>query len=91
MLRVLFDEVLHIGPSDAFWTVAGRSKSVIQIIKLDVVFPLDGVVLVFGCGSAAKIERVVFWGTSPSIMYGTVLTCVGKSHLWRRRVSDGIG
>jgi len=55
MLCVLFDEVLHVSPSDTFWTVAGRSESVIQITELGVGFPLDSVVLVFGRGSAAKI------------------------------------
>lgn len=60
MLRVLFDEVLDVSPSDTLWTVTGRSKSVLEVIELGLMFPLDGVVLVFARGSAAKIEPVIF-------------------------------
>ena len=60
MLCILFDEVLHIGPSDTLWAVTGRSESVIETVELDVIFPLDGVVLVLRCGSTTKIERIVF-------------------------------
>jgi len=62
VLCVSFDEVLHICPSDAFWTITGCGKLVIEIIRLGMIFPFDGVVLVFCGGSAAKIERVVFPG-----------------------------
>lgn len=55
MLCVLFDEVLHVSPSDTLWTVTGRSESVLKIIELDAIFPLDGVVLVFGRRPAAKV------------------------------------
>jgi hypothetical protein len=75
MLCVLFDEVLHISPSDTLWTITGRSKSVIEIVKLAVILPLGSVVLVFGCGSAAKIECIVFWENKPSMIHGMVLVC----------------
>ena len=39
-------------------------------------FPLGGVVLVFGCGSTAKIERVVFWGSDLQL-------CVEGNHMHR--------
>jgi len=58
----LFDEVLHVSPPNTLWTVTGRSKSILEIIELGAMFPLDGVVLVFICGSAAKIERIFFRG-----------------------------
>ena len=86
----MFDEVLDISPADALWTITGRGESVIETVELGVVFPLGGVVLVFGRGSATKIERVVFRGNRPSITQGTVLTCVGISHL-SPRTSDGVG
>ena len=60
MRRVLFDEVLNASPLYALRTVTGRSKSVLETIELGVIFPLDDVVLVFGCGSAAKVERIVY-------------------------------
>ena len=75
MLCVLFDEVLHISPSDTLWTITGRSKSVIEITELAVILPLDSVVLVFGCRSAAKIECIIFLGNKPSMIHGMVLVC----------------
>ena len=89
MLRILFDKVLHVDPSNALWTITGCSESVIETIELCVIFPLDGVVLVFGCGSTAKIERVVFWGSDLQL-------CVEGNHMHREshlspRVSDGVG
>ena len=59
MVRVLFDEVLNVGPLYALWTVTGRSKSVFETIELGVILPLDRVVLVFSCGSTAKVEPIV--------------------------------
>lgn len=91
MLRILFDEVLHISPSSTLRTVTRRGKSVLETIEFDVFFPISGVVLVLGRRPATKVKRVVFFFLrKTSEIQGVVLLCIVISHLLHQ-VSDGVG
>ena len=59
MVCILFNKVLYVSPLDALWTIAGRSKPVYEAVEFDVILPLDGVVLIFGCRPAAEVEGIV--------------------------------
>lgn len=55
MLRILFYGALYISPLDALLTVTGRGELVLEAIEFDADFPIDGVVLVFGCGGICHL------------------------------------
>ena len=58
MVCISLNGVLYVSPPDAFRTIAGRGKLVLEAVGFDVIAPLDGVVLISGHRPAAKVEGI---------------------------------